>query len=99
MDEHCSAARVPADHPCLAGHFPGDPIVPGVVLLELVEQAARDRFGAQLRVVRFPNVKFLSPLRPDEVMRIVLQGSAAQLRFSCHCDTRLLAQGSLQMAL
>jgi 3-hydroxyacyl-[acyl-carrier-protein] dehydratase len=55
------------DHPSLAGHFPGRPVFPGVVLLAEVLEAALSiaplawRLGAAPRI---DNVKFLSPIVP-----------------------------------
>lgn len=52
-----------ADHPALPGHFPGNPIVPGALLLAaataLVEKAA------SRPVTGLRNAKFLSPLKPE----------------------------------
>ncbi|MGH8541450.1 MAG: 3-hydroxyacyl-ACP dehydratase FabZ family protein [Stenotrophobium sp.] len=98
MNEFHASASVPADHPCLAGHFPGQPIVPGVLLLELVAAAVREWRGTSSQVRKFPNVKFLAPLLPGEVMDVHLSGSGAQLRFRCECAGRVLAQGSLELA-
>ena len=87
-------ARIGADHPSLPGHFPGNPIVPGVVLLdEVVTAIASWRPG--FVPAGFPAVKFLSPLRPDEAFTIRLQQSAASVQFECVAGERLLARGSV----
>lgn len=96
--EYRSKACVAADHPCLPGHFPGNPIVPGVVLLDLVTAALRDSCGAQAWIRKFSNVKFLGLLRPDEEMEILLQGDGQQMRFRCICGERLLSQGAFEWA-
>lgn len=98
MNEYRSSASVPSDHPCLPGHFPGNPVVPGVLILQLVAEAVCDWRGSQATVGRFGNVKFISLLRPGEIMDIVLQGEASQLRFRCECAGRLLSHGSLELA-
>lgn len=97
MSEHHSTRTITRDHPCLAGHFPGNPIVPGVVLLECVAQAAQDWLGESVSPHTFPNVRFLSPLKPDERMDIFLSGEAPQLRFRCEHGGRVLAQGTLSL--
>ena len=60
---------IPADHPALPGHFPGQPIVPGVVLLDRVIEAIEAGQGP-LPPLRLPQVKFLQPLLPGEAARI-----------------------------
>lgn len=67
---------VAKDHPCLPGHFPGHPIVPGVVILDLV-LAAIEAGHAPVGALRLPQVKFVRPLLPDEIARIELDAVAA----------------------
>jgi 3-hydroxymyristoyl/3-hydroxydecanoyl-(acyl carrier protein) dehydratase len=63
---HSAEAAFAADHPTAAGHFPGDPIIPGAVLLEEVLAAlAPARGGAEIRWV-----KFLRPVRPGDRLLI-----------------------------
>lgn len=63
---------VAADHPCLPGHFPDRPLVPGVVLLERVVEAVQAQHGA-LPALRLPQVKFLQPLLPGQTARVELE--------------------------
>ena len=56
--------RVAADHPSLPGHFPGRPVVPGVLLLDHVLQAVSRSMGQD--VTRLRQVKFTSALLPGE---------------------------------
>ena len=67
---------IPGDHPCLAGHFPGRPIVPGVLLL-VQAVAAIEAGNGRLHGLRFPRVKFLQPLLPGEVARVEIESAGA----------------------
>ena len=71
---------IAATHPCFAGHFPGNPIVPGVVLLELVEALLA---GHGYRVRECAQVKFLSPVFPlDRLALRVEVTERASARFA-----------------
>ena len=78
--------QVAAEHPALPFHFPGDPIVPGAWLLALVEDAARERFGARLSICGVPDARFRHVIRPAERFRITLDRVAAD-RISFSIDT------------
>lgn len=85
------------DHPALAGHFPGCPIVPGVVLLNEVFKTLRRRSAASLVVTGLPIVKFFSPLRPGGTVTIhVDEEGAGRDTFSCQVDARLIASGAIE---
>lgn len=60
---------IDADHPALPGHFPGHPVVPGVVVLDRVLAAIEAAHGP-LGALRLPQVKFVQPLLPGEEARI-----------------------------
>lgn len=63
-------------HPSLPGHFPGRPVVPGVVVLDRV-LAELERLHGPLPPLRLPQVKFLQPLLPGEEARIELEAVSA----------------------
>ena len=86
-----------ADHPSLAGHFPGHPVVPGVVMLGEIMNAVREMTKKHIEFVGMPTAKFLSPLNPGEplTIRIDQQGDGT-MEFTCTTGPRLIASGCLQ---
>lgn len=92
---------IPQDHLCLPGHFPGRPIVPGVVVLDQVLAAIEARHGA-LGPLRMPQVKFVQPLLPGEEARIELEpqldAAPPRWRFRVLRDDALLASGEVRAA-
>ena len=90
--------RVPASHPALPGHFPGNPLVPGVVFLAGVVAAAERLYEGRVRVTGMPGVKFLAPVRPDrEVLLTLMPAAAGLLKFECRLGESLVATGSLEL--
>ena len=70
---------LPADHPALAGHFPGHPIYPGVVLLDVAIGAIEAHFGASVRGL--PVAKFLAPVRPGTGLMLHAERGSGDVRF------------------
>lgn len=67
---------VAADHPAYAGHFPGHPILPGVVLLDEALYALAAARGLEAAIGRIKSAKFLSPVSPGEALRLDCTASA-----------------------
>ena len=86
------------DHPSLPGHFPGHPVVPGVVLLGEVMESLHQLSEQPMAVTGLPIVKFASPLKPGEALTIHMEEDGPNsVTFRCHVGTRLVASGSLQL--
>ncbi len=92
------------DHPAFAGHFPGAPIVPGVVLLDAVVYAVLQTQGPKASgdgfdttpVCQISAAKFLSPVGPGETLRLVFApGTAGSTRFDISSGDRKVATGTL----
>jgi 3-hydroxymyristoyl/3-hydroxydecanoyl-(acyl carrier protein) dehydratase len=86
--------RINVTHPALPGHFPGQPLVPGVVLLEQVALALRAWRGQ--RLARVVEAKFLAPLLPDEAATVRLTPAEARVRFEIRRDDTVLARGLVE---
>jgi len=88
---------IDAGHPSLPGHFPGRPVVPGVVVLDRVVAALEARQGP-LPALRLARVKFLRPLLPGEAARIELEPPAtdtARWRFRVLRAEATIASGEI----
>jgi 3-hydroxyacyl-[acyl-carrier-protein] dehydratase len=92
---------VPADHPSLAGHFPGNPIVPGVVLLDLVLAAIQAQRPCTLQSI--PGVKFLQPVQPDERIDLHVEFADTPLtsraRFKALRDSSAVCEGTFVLSM
>jgi 3-hydroxyacyl-[acyl-carrier-protein] dehydratase len=86
-----------ADHPAFAGHFPGNPVAPGVLLLARVARAVARACGVAISGA--PAVKFLAPLRPGERFEIEFDPPRgnAPVKFRVLRGATLIASGSLRL--
>ncbi len=56
----------------MAGHYPDFPILPGVLLIECVRQAASSARGAELRLCSIGRARFVRPLLPGDELELSL---------------------------
>jgi 3-hydroxyacyl-[acyl-carrier-protein] dehydratase len=97
--------RVRGDEPFLRGHFPGEPIFPGVLLVEAAVQLAgvvaqSDPAIRPLRALKLTalgNVKILGTARPGETIRLEARVTA-RLGPLIQAQAKALARGALIMA-
>ena len=87
--------RVPADLPHFAGHFPGQPVLPGVVQLEWALALARERLGFEGTPNALEALKFRAPLLPGEEFELELELASA-LRFELRSGPRSLCSGRVR---
>jgi len=70
------------EEPFFRGHFPGDPLVPGVILAEALAQTAgiaagRGADGKSYRLSAIKQMKFLRPVRPGDEIHLEAAKTAA----------------------
>ena len=89
------SGAIDAFHPALAGHFPGNPVVPGVVILSRVCAAVTRLHGVAVEAL--PAVKFHAPLRPGEPFSIRLaRTGAGRYGFRVLSGDKLIAAGTIR---
>jgi len=96
--------NISSDHPSLAGHFPGNPVVPGVVILDYVRQCIEEWKLFSVETSSLKSVKFLSPVLMSDVsslsLNIVLEekkiistSPTTKIEFRCLQNDDLMVQG------
>ncbi len=85
------------NHPAFTGHFPGMPIVPGVVLLDEALYVIGQQLAVDLSACAIRSLKFLSPLLPGEPATVRYEVAAnGGIRFDIISVERVIASGVLQ---
>lgn len=93
------ALPIAIDHPAFAGHFPGSPVLPGVVLLDEAIRALELAQGGEPRCWRVGAVKFLRAVVPGEALTLEREGLASgAVRFTVLSAGQAVATGALSPA-
>jgi acyl-coenzyme A synthetase/AMP-(fatty) acid ligase/3-hydroxymyristoyl/3-hydroxydecanoyl-(acyl carrier protein) dehydratase len=93
-----SVLDIATDHPTFAGHFPGQPVLPGVSLLSLVLQALADQplLAAKVSATpRIDNAKFLSPVGPGARLLVHFKEAGSGVGFEVKQGDTVVARGQL----
>jgi acyl-CoA synthetase (AMP-forming)/AMP-acid ligase II len=87
--------RFPIDHPAAAGHFPGNPIIPGAVLLDSLVAA----MSPGVPPPAIESAKFHHPVRPGDDIEITQQTDGDTTRFECRLaeTAQLVLSGVLRI--
>jgi 3-hydroxyacyl-[acyl-carrier-protein] dehydratase len=84
-------------HPALAGHFPGRPIVPGVVLLDHAAAAMLNR-RPESRLAGFTAVKFASTVLPDDEVEMAwTERPGGEMSFVLSVAGRTVLKGAARL--
>ena len=53
------------EHKIYKGHFPGNPIVPGVCIIQMIKEIMSELFNKKLFLNQGSNIKFISMIKPE----------------------------------
>jgi len=88
--------RIADDHPSLPGHFPGRPVVPGVVLLDaafaliLAQRPGR-------KVAGMPSVRFTRPVQPGQEVLVSCDAGSGRVAFACTVEGQPVLHGTVTL--
>jgi len=81
--------RFSAEAPVFAGHFPGNPLLPGVFQLEMTRVVAEMLLGATLAIREVVKAKFTSPIVPGETVQVDLRPLVETPLFQARATVRV----------
>jgi 3-hydroxymyristoyl/3-hydroxydecanoyl-(acyl carrier protein) dehydratase len=89
--------EIPAAHAAFEGHFPGEPILPGVALLDFVVATLQHALGPDWRLVAIPSVRWRCVVRPGDALqlRITRLDAEGQASFVVRGGDRVVSDGRL----
>jgi 3-hydroxyacyl-[acyl-carrier-protein] dehydratase len=98
--------RLPPESPWFSGHFPGNPILPGVAVLAMVAEMVRyaeEKKKGKVRISGVKRVRFKQPVKPNELLFIEVSCDGADrvssyffkamVRNEIACTGQMLVEG------
>jgi len=98
-DEITVTLALPSDHEAFLGHFPGQPILAGVIQIAWAMQLAAQYFKLEQRVAQDFQVKFRKVIAPTDALSLVLRRDPrrARLSFEYRVDGEIAASGKIRL--
>ena len=92
----CTVTFNPA-HAIFNGHFPAQPVVPGVCIMEMVKEIMQLRLGVPLLLSAAPVVKFLRLVLPHYTPRLHIQWQKKEGQITCNANLAFEGQVIFKM--
>ena len=73
VNEMVTEISVPSESHWFSGHFPGEPILPGIAQLEMVFDTIKELTQKNLRISNVRKVRFKQIIRPDDSIKIIVR--------------------------
>jgi 3-hydroxyacyl-[acyl-carrier-protein] dehydratase len=94
--QHAGRFIVPDGHPCLPGHFPGRPVVPGVVLLDEAFACLHPHLTGRPDLL---TAKFTAPVLPGQAVDVAWRPAGpGRVEFTCVASGRSVLRGTARLA-
>jgi len=84
-----------AEHPIFKGHFPGQPVLPGVCMMQMVKEVTEVYTDKKIRLLKARELKFLSFIDPIEHASIQMELSIKIINNEIKVDALLLNDTTL----
>jgi 3-hydroxyacyl-[acyl-carrier-protein] dehydratase len=85
-----ASLEINPSHRIFDGHFPGEPVVPGVCMMQMIKEILETVIGRETRLLKAEYLKFLSVINPRENKLI-----RAELQYEQEETGEINIQGSL----
>ncbi len=69
-DKATAVIKLNGESDIFTGHFPGNPIVPGVCSIQIIKEMAERIAGRELKLIRGENIKFVGIINPDKTPEV-----------------------------
>jgi 3-hydroxyacyl-[acyl-carrier-protein] dehydratase len=80
-------------HNIFKGHFPGNPVVPGVCMMQMIKEVLENQLDKKLQLVKADNIKFLSFINPNQHKQVGLEIKISMLDEQVKADAQLVNEG------
>lgn len=90
--------QAPQNSPWFSGHFPGQPILPGIAQLGMVFDAIRHFGSPDMKITHIRRVRFKQMIRPNDHLRVMVtpqKSQAGSYAFRIMIDAELACSGSM----
>lgn len=84
--------NINAEHSLYGGHFPGQPVTPGIALLEMIRIILSDLLNKDMMLTEAKDIKFLAPVVPPDMQNLDLE--ITYLNLSEGISTRCILSGN-----
>lgn len=70
---HIAMVMLNAQHDIFKGHFPGNPVTPGVCMMQIIKELTQQITGEKLMMKQAVNVKFMALINPEQTPELKIE--------------------------